>query len=52
LAEGDLICLDGESGHVYAGSPSIEQQRPLALLSEVAGWEKAAGKAGASADAE
>jgi pyruvate,orthophosphate dikinase len=52
LTEGDLICLDGESGHVYAGSPSIEQQRPLALLSEVAGWEKAAGKAGASADAE
>jgi len=41
LAEGDLICLDGESGKVYAGSPSIEHERPQALLVEVARWKAA-----------
>jgi pyruvate,orthophosphate dikinase len=44
LAEGDLICLDGESGNVYAGSLNIEHVRPLALLGEVARWK--AGLAG------
>jgi len=41
LAEGDLVCLDGESGNVYAGSPSIEHERPQALLVEVARWKAA-----------
>lgn len=44
LAEGDLICLDGESGNVYAGRPRVEHERPLALLAEVARW-KAGGMA-------
>lgn len=44
LAEGDLICLDGESGNVYAGSLNIEHVRPQALLAEVARWK--AGLAG------
>jgi len=41
LAEGDLICLDGTSGHVYAGRPRIEHARPQALLAEVARWKAA-----------
>jgi pyruvate,orthophosphate dikinase len=41
LAEGDLICLDGESGHVYAGAPRIEHERPSALLAEVERWKAA-----------
>ncbi|OYY94579.1 MAG: hypothetical protein B7Y41_07065 [Hydrogenophilales bacterium 28-61-23] len=41
LAEGDTICLDGESGQIYAGSPRIEHERPLALLAEVERWKAA-----------
>ena len=41
LAEGDTICLDGESGSIYAGSPHIEHERPLALLAEVERWKAA-----------
>jgi pyruvate,orthophosphate dikinase len=50
LAEGDPICLDGESGHVYAGTPRVEHERPLALLAEVARWKAATGKTAASGD--
>ncbi len=48
LAEGDSICLDGESGHVYAGTPRVEHERPLALLAEVARWKAASAMAAAS----
>jgi pyruvate,orthophosphate dikinase len=41
LAEGDTLCLDGESGHIYAGIPRIEHERPLALLAEVERWKAA-----------
>ena len=38
FAEGDEICLDGESGLVFAGSPSTLQERPDAELAIAAGW--------------
>jgi len=50
LAEGDPICLDGESGHIYAGAPHVEHERPLALLAEVARWKAASAKSGSSRD--
>jgi len=50
LAEGDPISLDGESGHIYAGAPHVEHERPLALLAEVARWKAASAKSGSSRD--
>jgi len=46
LAEGDTICLDGESSLIYAGSLRIEHERPSALLAEVERWKAASDKAG------
>ncbi len=38
LAEGDEITLDGESGLVFAGSPEVVEERPVAELAVVAAW--------------
>lgn len=38
VREGDPLCLDGDSGAVYAGSPEIVHERPLALIGRVAEW--------------
>lgn len=43
LAEGDVICLDAESGLIFAGSPALESERPDEALEELAEWKRAAG---------
>lgn len=42
--EGDEITLDGESGRIYAGSLTIEEDRPLRELAVVEGWKKISGE--------
>jgi len=42
FAEGDVICLDAESGLVFAGEPATVEERPTKELDEVAGWRAAA----------
>ena len=39
FAEGDVICLDAESGLVFAGAPGVEE-RPSAELAAVASWAR------------
>jgi pyruvate, orthophosphate dikinase len=45
--EGEEICIDAESGRVFAGSPAIVEERPERALREVARWrgEPASGTA-------
>ena len=38
LTEGDVICLDAESGLVFAGAPEIVEERPTDALGEIAVW--------------
>jgi hypothetical protein len=38
LREGDELCLDAESGEVYAGRPQLASERPDDLLAELALW--------------
>lgn len=38
IAEGDPLCLDGDTGAVYAGSPKIVSERPTALIDRVNAW--------------
>ncbi len=38
FAEGDEICLDGESGLVFAGAPALAEERPTAELAAAAAW--------------
>jgi pyruvate, orthophosphate dikinase len=38
LAEGEVICLDAESGIVYDGTPEVVEERPVEQLKEVAAW--------------
>jgi len=38
LSEGEVICLDAESGLVFAGAPEITEERPTAALREIAEW--------------
>lgn len=38
LAEGEVICLDAESGQVFAGTPDVVVERPTEQLAEVAAW--------------
>ena len=40
LEEGDVICLDGHSGQVFAGAPQLVVEKPTAYLAEVAKWRK------------
>jgi pyruvate, orthophosphate dikinase len=41
LAEGDVICLDAESGLVFSGAPPVVEERPSEALEEVASWRAA-----------
>jgi pyruvate,orthophosphate dikinase len=41
LAEGDVICLDAESGLVFPGAPAVIEERPTEELGEVAAWRVA-----------
>jgi pyruvate,orthophosphate dikinase len=41
LAEGDVICIDAESGLVFAGTPKMVVERPTKQLDEVAAWRAA-----------
>lgn len=38
ISEGDSICLDGNTGSIYAGSPKIIRKRPQSLISRVRIW--------------
>jgi len=38
--EGEEICLDAESGLVFAGSRALEEQRPAGHLATVAAWRE------------
>lgn len=38
MREGDELCLDAESGEVYAGHPQLAAERPDDLLAELALW--------------
>ncbi len=38
FTEGEQICVDAESGLVFAGSPALEEQRPTDELATVAAW--------------
>lgn len=49
LAEGDVICLDGHGGQVFAGSPQFVTEKPAIYLAEVAKWRKNLVKRGKSA---
>ena len=42
LAEGDVICIDAESGLVFEGRVPIVEERPVKELNEVAAWRSAA----------
>jgi pyruvate, orthophosphate dikinase len=41
IPEGEVICLDAESGLVLDGAPVITEERPTERLREVAGWRAA-----------
>jgi pyruvate,orthophosphate dikinase len=43
--EGDVICLDGRSGQVFAGEPLRVVERPTAYLAEVEKWRREAAPA-------
>ncbi|MGZ4349470.1 MAG: DUF47 family protein [Solirubrobacteraceae bacterium] len=38
FAEGGVICLDAESGMVYAGAPAVIEERPEEQLAELTAW--------------
>ncbi len=40
FSEGEEICLDAESGLVFAGSPALEEERPTDELAAVAAWRE------------
>ncbi|MFH2080319.1 MAG: PEP/pyruvate-binding domain-containing protein [Pseudomonadota bacterium] len=42
LNEGDPVCLDGDTGAVYADAPAITSERPDALLARVQAWRDGA----------
>ena len=50
LAEGDVICLDAESGLVFAGAPAVIEERPTEELGEVAAWRAALSAANGAGD--
>ncbi|MBI3375969.1 MAG: pyruvate, phosphate dikinase [Betaproteobacteria bacterium] len=39
LREGDELCLDAETGEVFAGRPQLAAERPDDLLAELALWQ-------------
>jgi pyruvate,orthophosphate dikinase len=40
FGEGDVICLDAESGLVYAGAAPVIEERPVQQLAEVEAWRE------------
>ena len=42
ISEGDRICLDGNTGAIYSGSPEIISSRPQELIDRVNGWGSSA----------
>jgi pyruvate,orthophosphate dikinase len=43
LKEGEMLCLDANTGRVIAGAPEIVRERPEPYLAEVEKWRAAAG---------
>jgi pyruvate,orthophosphate dikinase len=46
LSEGEPLCLDGDAGTIYAGSPGIASERPETLIASVREWLTRAGSLG------
>lgn len=40
FAEGDVICVDAESGLVFAGAPGVIEEQPSEQLAQVAAWRR------------
>lgn len=40
LAEGETVCLDGDSGLVYLGAPRVTEERPTEALDQVESWRQ------------
>ena len=40
LSEGELICLDGATGHVFLGSPAVVAEVPEVQVAEIERWRK------------
>ena len=38
LSEGDPLCLGGDAGSIYADSPKITSERPVALIARFSEW--------------
>ncbi len=38
ISEGDLLCLDGDAGTIYADTPKITSERPEALIARIKEW--------------
>ncbi len=38
ISEGDLLCLDGDAGAIYADTPMITSERPEALIARIKEW--------------
>jgi pyruvate,orthophosphate dikinase len=41
LNEGEILSLDGRSGDVFAGSVTVDVEKPNEALARVAGWRRA-----------
>jgi pyruvate,orthophosphate dikinase len=41
LHEGEIICLDADSGRIYRGEPKTIVEKPVEYLAEVARWQRA-----------
>lgn len=41
LQEGDLVCLDADSGRIYRGEPKTIVEKPVEYVSEVVRWQRA-----------
>jgi len=48
LAEGETLCLDGNSGAVFAGETRLSVEAPTAELAEIARWRADASRPGPS----
>ena len=38
ISEGDVLCLDGNTGAIYRDSPTIKSERPQVLLNRIKQW--------------
>jgi pyruvate,orthophosphate dikinase len=46
LHEGELICLDGNTGCIYRGRREVVEERPRADIADIERWRKTTGRVG------